>query len=118
MIDLLNSVSFWTSVIIILALIYQWWRKPHPNFPPLIRGYPGLGVIPYFDIYPQKIIKKWSLEMQEPVIAVRIGNKDIVVLNTYEVAHEVRTPLRLHFSIMRKRWWRYPLDKSASAYRS
>ena len=67
-VNLLTSVSFWTLVVFVFALVYQWWKKPHPNFPPLIRGFPGLGVIPYLDNYPQKIFKKWSLEMQEPVI--------------------------------------------------
>ena len=88
-VGLLTSVSFWTSVAIIMALIYQWWKKPHPNFPPLIRGIPGLGVIPYLDNYPEKIFKKWSLEMKEPVIAVRMVNENAVIINTYEAAVQV-----------------------------
>ena len=88
--QLLKSFNIWTLIIIILALIYQWYKKPHRNFPPLIRGFPGLGIIPYLnDNYPQRIFKKWSLEMKEPVIAVRMGGKDIVVVNTYDEAFEV-----------------------------
>ena len=87
--NLLTSVSFWTSVVIVFAFVYQWWKKPHPNFPPLIRGFPGLGVIPYLDNYPQKMFKKWSLEMQEPVIDVRMGSEDVVVINNHEAAVHV-----------------------------
>jgi len=90
LLDLLTSVSFWTSVIIVLALLYEWWKKPHPKFPPLIRGFPGLGVIPYLDNYPEKIFKKWSLEMKEPVIGVRMGSEDLVIVNTHEAAVQVR----------------------------
>ena len=94
----ITPATIWTLLILVIAfLFYQWWKKPHPNFPPLIRGFPGLGVIPYLDNYPQKIFKKWSMNMKEPVIAVRIGSTDTVVLNTYEVAHEVKQVLLLLF---------------------
>ena len=87
----LTSFSFWISVIILLALIYHWWKKPHPKFPPLIRGFPLIGVVPYLnDNYPEMIFKKWSLEMKKPVFAVRIGSEEIVVINSYEMAYEVR----------------------------
>ena len=88
-INLLASFSFWFSLVIAFTSIYHWWRKPHPNFPPLIRGIPGLGVLPYFDKYPQKIFKKWSLKMKEPVISVRIGSTEAVVVNTYDAAVQV-----------------------------
>ena len=88
--ELFTSASFWTFVILIFTLLYHWWRKPHPNFPPLIRGFPVVGVIPYLDNYPQKIWKKWSLEMKEPVIAVKMGTVDTVIVNTYDAAIEVR----------------------------
>ena len=88
--DLFGSASFWTSIVIIFALAYKWWKKPHPDFPPLIRGVPFLGVIPYLDKFPQKTLKKWSLEMKEPVIAVRMGSEDTVIINTYEAAFKVQ----------------------------
>ena len=65
-------------------------QKTSSQLSSLIRGFPGLGIIPYLnDNYPQRIFKKWSLEMKEPVIAVRMGGKDIVVVNTYDEAFEV-----------------------------
>jgi len=91
--DLILSTSFWSSAIVLLALVYQWWKKPHPNFPPFFRGVPGLGVIPYLDKFPQKIFKKWSMDLNESVIAVRLGSKDTVILNSYDTAYEVSVTL-------------------------
>ena len=85
--ELLKSPSLWTFIV--LVLFHLWWRKPHSKFPPLVRGLPGLGVLPYLDNYPQKIFKKWSLKMKEPVISVRIGSTEAVVVNTYNAAVQV-----------------------------
>ena len=88
--DLITSTTMWTSIVIIFALLYRWWKKPHPNFPPMVRGVPILGVLPFLDShYPQKTFKKWSLEMKSPIISVRMGNNDTIVLNTFEAVNQV-----------------------------
>uniref|UniRef100_H2YX92 Uncharacterized protein n=1 Tax=Ciona savignyi TaxID=51511 RepID=H2YX92_CIOSA len=70
-------------------VVYRyWWKLPHPRFPPGVRGIPILGATPFFGRYPQETIAKWSREKYGPVMSVRFGQQDAVVLNDYESIHE------------------------------
>ena len=72
--------------VIILGFIY-WYKRP-ANFPPGPRGIPLLGAIPFMGNYPERAIKKWSKSFG-PVMAIRFGTRDMVVLNDYDSVQQV-----------------------------
>lgn len=73
--------------ILILGLI-RWYKRPK-NFPPGPRGVPLLGAIPFMGRFPERTIKKWS-KKYGPVMSVRMGTWDMVVLNDFDSVHKVR----------------------------
>nr|XP_002126188.1 cytochrome P450 2C31-like [Ciona intestinalis] len=79
--ELCKGLYTWTSVAVIaVSLFYIWWRRPH-NFPPGPRGLPLIGVLPFLGRFPGEVFKKWSLEYG-PVMSIRMGRSDVVVVNT------------------------------------
>jgi len=68
-------------------LVYFWYRRGN-KAPPGPRGVPILGVIPWIGKIPAKTMRKWS-KKYGPVMSVRLGLKDWVVLNDYETIQEV-----------------------------
>uniref|UniRef100_H2ZIS7 Cytochrome P450 2U1 n=1 Tax=Ciona savignyi TaxID=51511 RepID=H2ZIS7_CIOSA len=78
------SISF-TFLIVFLAL-YYWYRRPN-NFPPGPRGLPLLGVIPFLGNHPERRMRKWS-KKYGPVMSVRMGRQDWVVLGDYDTIHQ------------------------------
>jgi len=76
--------------ILFVFLVCLWWRKKrHPLFPPGYTGIPIFGVAPYITEEPCKVFKKWSLEKFGPIMSARIIYRDVVILNTFEVVHQV-----------------------------
>uniref|UniRef100_H2ZQL6 Uncharacterized protein n=1 Tax=Ciona savignyi TaxID=51511 RepID=H2ZQL6_CIOSA len=93
--EIIRNVSPYTLLLTILAIfaavLYQyWWKRPN-GFPPGPRGIPILGVIPFLDNFPEKLLKKWSLEKYGAVMSARLGTSDVVVLNTSESVVEMFT---------------------------
>lgn len=89
--ELIDFIHPWSwlvgsSSIFLLYLIY-WYQRPH-NFPPGPRGIPLVGYLPFLskkaesDIY--KLSKKYG-----PVMSVRMGATDLVVLNDFESIKKV-----------------------------
>uniref|UniRef100_F6THU3 Uncharacterized protein n=1 Tax=Ciona intestinalis TaxID=7719 RepID=F6THU3_CIOIN len=72
-----------TVLAICVAMLVRWWRRPH-GLPPGPRGIPLLGVIPFMGEFPERVIKKWSLEKYGPIMCARMGMEDGVFLNTAE----------------------------------
>ncbi|CAK8673313.1 unnamed protein product [Clavelina lepadiformis] len=68
-------------------MLYRWWSYPSANFPPGVRGYPVVGALPYLGRYPERAIAKWSRKKYGPIMSVRFGTKDIVVINDYDQLH-------------------------------
>ena len=73
--------------VILLIAIFYWYGRPE-KFPPGPRGLPIVGVLPFLGKYPERTMKKWS-EKYGPIMSVRMGSKDMVVLNDYDVVQQV-----------------------------
>jgi len=82
-------VSFFVATFLFVFVLLWWGKKRHPKFPPGKTGVPFLGILPMLTRQPCKLFKKWSLEKGWPVMSVRIMNTDIVLLNKFEVVHQV-----------------------------
>nr|CAB3235724.1 cytochrome P450 2U1-like [Phallusia mammillata] len=93
--------TWWAVVYSLCALcmawLWSWWKKPHPKFPPGPRGLPIVGIAPFLGSEPQITFKKLG-EKYGPVMSVRMGMKDIVVLNTYEVINQAYVKQASEFS--------------------
>ncbi|XP_078484745.1 cytochrome P450 2U1 [Ciona intestinalis] len=81
---LLGDINVSSLVIFFTAFLalYYWYTRPK-NFPPGPRGVPFLGVIPFLGNYPERVMRKWS-KKYGPVMSVRMGREDWVILNDYE----------------------------------
>ena len=86
-----STTNLWAVLVIVCVLLWQWWKKPHPRFPPGPRGIPILGALPFVDVYMERTVKKWSLDKYGPVMSVRMGQKEVVFLNTYEAINQVKS---------------------------
>ncbi|XP_076811822.1 cytochrome P450 2J4-like [Clavelina lepadiformis] len=78
-----SALNFWTILALLILSFYQWWKKPHPNFPPGPRGLPIIGVLPWMGGDPQKVLFDWG-QKYGPVMSVRLAGLDVVFLNTYD----------------------------------
>jgi len=95
-----NYFSSWSLIITALLLYLYYWYKRPKHFPPGPRGIPGLGVIPFFGYYPEKVITKWSKKYGN-IMSIRFGTSDVVVLNDFESIQQVaycysKTPEKQH----------------------
>lgn len=89
----IDSVFFrdWSWVIgsisVFLLYLTYWYQRPN-KFPPGPRGLPLVGYLPFLskriecDFY--KLSKKFG-----PVMSVRLGPKDLVILNDFNSIHKV-----------------------------
>uniref|UniRef100_H2YCS9 Uncharacterized protein n=1 Tax=Ciona savignyi TaxID=51511 RepID=H2YCS9_CIOSA len=75
-------------ITLIMIVYYYWWKLPHLRYPPGVRGIPILGALPFLGRFPGKVIKEWSLKKYGPVMSVRFGPNESVVLNDFESIHE------------------------------
>ncbi|XP_076820804.1 cytochrome P450 2B1-like [Clavelina lepadiformis] len=78
-----SALNVWTILALLAVSFYQWWKKPHPNFPPGPRGLPIIGVLPWLGGDPQKVLFDWG-QKYGPVMSVRMAGVDTVFLNTYD----------------------------------
>nr|XP_026692382.1 cytochrome P450 2B10-like [Ciona intestinalis] len=85
-----NYVTFCLTgfFTLVLFVYYYWWKLPHPRYPPGVRGIPVLGALPFLGKSAHKVIMRWSREKYGPIMSVRFGQKDSVVLNDYESIYE------------------------------
>ncbi|XP_078484622.1 cytochrome P450 2U1-like [Ciona intestinalis] len=86
--QLLSDINVSSLVIFFTAFLalYYWYTRPK-NFPPGPRGVPFLGVIPFLGNYPERVMRKWS-KKYGPVMSVRMGREDWVVLGDYETIQQ------------------------------
>ena len=88
MLEISNFFSTWSLIVTgLLLYLYSWYRRPK-RFPPGPRGVPLLGVIPFVGKYPEKVIKQWSRKYG-PIMSVRFGPQDMIVLNDFESIQKV-----------------------------
>nr|XP_002125554.2 cytochrome P450 2A13 [Ciona intestinalis] len=73
---------------LVILVYYYWWKLPHPRYPPGVRGIPVMGALPLLGKFAHKVIMRWSHEKYGPVMSVRFGPSDSVVLNDYESVYE------------------------------
>ena len=83
----LPSLQTTILALVLLILIYHWFNRP-TNFPPGPRGVPFAGVLPFLGKYPERVIKEWS-EKYGDIMSIRMGPKDMVILNSYESIQQV-----------------------------
>ncbi|XP_076824768.1 cytochrome P450 2J6-like [Clavelina lepadiformis] len=76
------SLTYFMISLFILFLLCYWHRRPK-KFPPGPRGIPFLGVIPFVGAFPERAFAKWS-KMYGPVLSVRMGREDWVILNDFQ----------------------------------
>ena len=85
-----NSTALWTAIVIFAALVWLWWRRPCPNFPPGPRGLPFVGVLFHLLKDPQSVLRNWALKYG-PVSSARLGQDEVVYLNTYDSQYKVKS---------------------------
>ena len=95
MVDISSPSFFYTWFLVLTVLLlylYNWYKRPK-NFSPGPRGILSLGVLPFMGKYPERAIRKWS-ETYGPVLSVRFGTQDVVVLNDLKSVQQVILGLR------------------------
>lgn len=65
-------------------------RARRQKYPPGPDGVPFFGNLFSLDSHPLRLFKKWSLEKYGPVMSVKYLDRNVVVLNNYDVIKEVR----------------------------
>lgn len=81
-----DFTTFFLALICFLAT-YRWIKRPK-NFPPGPRGVPILGVIPFIGSHIERTFRDWG-KQYGPVMSVRLGRKDFVILNDLDVIKQV-----------------------------
>nr|XP_002122620.1 cytochrome P450 2U1-like [Ciona intestinalis] len=94
---IINSIKVAVDTVILvgLAIYLTWhfWNKRTPGGAPGPRGLPFIGAITSIRKHPEHAMMKWN-QQYGPVCMVRLGFKDILLLGSYEAAHEalVKSP--------------------------
>ena len=88
--NLLDITKDFTPMLVICVVICYlcYWHHRPKNYPPGPRGIPLLGMLPFVGIRLAQNLKKWSKEYGA-IMSVRLGPKDMVVLNDYESIKQV-----------------------------
>ena len=92
-----SHLDFTTMCLTLICFLmaYRWIRRPR-NFPPGPRGVPILGVIPFIGSHIERTFRDWG-KQYGPVMAVRLGRKDFVILNNLDVIKQVIIIIYLKF---------------------
>ncbi|XP_076825662.1 cytochrome P450 2U1-like [Clavelina lepadiformis] len=96
MLDCNHILNVYTLTGVVGLLLLYWFWRPY-KFPPGPRGIPFLGILPFLGKYSERKIAKWS-KSYGPVISLRFGRKDFVVLNDYESIYEALVKQQSKFS--------------------
>ena len=83
-----DCCTSWSIVVTLLLLhLYKWYKRLQ-HFPPGPRGLPLVGALPFLGAYPEKKMKQWS-KSYGPIMSVRFGLQDVVVLNNFDAIRDV-----------------------------
>jgi len=85
-----RAVAATAAAVVVLAAItgVRMWSKERPNMPPVVPGLPLIGNLYQLrEKKPHKTFAKWS-EIYGPIYTIRIGDSNVVVLNSTELAKE------------------------------
>ncbi|XP_039248907.2 cytochrome P450 2J6-like [Styela clava] len=77
------DLSFVIIYCTVFLVLFWWYRRPK-RAPPGPRGIPIFGAIPLMTMRPDKKFCEWS-KMYGPVMSVRVGRSDWVVLSNFDV---------------------------------
>jgi len=77
-----NFKSLVGLIIVCILYLVHWYKRPK-LFPPGPRGIPILGYIPMIGKRAHEAAAKLS-KTYGPIVGVRIGSSDVVVLNDYD----------------------------------
>ena len=81
------------ALITLVVLLTYWYRRP-PNSPPGPRGIPLFGVSVYVGKYIERTLAKWKNNYGS-IMSVRLGLRDILVLNDFESINQVRIQFKI-----------------------
>ena len=87
--SLLSDLMTLAGICFFLYL-YNYFRNKFSatKLPPGPLGFPFVGILPFLGKYPERQFAKWS-KKYGPIITVKIGLKNYVVLNNYDVIQKV-----------------------------
>ncbi|XP_076802018.1 cytochrome P450 2U1-like [Clavelina lepadiformis] len=84
------------ALIASVVLLIFWYRRP-PNSPPGPRGIPLFGVSIYVGKYMERTLAKWK-NTYGSIMSVRLGLRDILVLNDFESINQALVKQQATFS--------------------
>ena len=83
----------WTFLIgglsVVLLYLIKWYSRPKKS-PPGPYGLPVLGYLPFFIKNPEQTACKLS-KKYGPIISIRLGTEDVVLLNDFDSIRKVFT---------------------------
>ena len=87
--NLVWNTYWWLGIITVVLLLVRLIQNSlyGPNWPPGPRGVPILGVLPKLRPFPFKYFFKLWKEYG-PVVHVRMGSRDTIVINGYDACRE------------------------------
>ena len=85
--------SIWLLILFtsVFYVFYHYYRIKRLKFPPGPLAVPCLGVLPFLGQHPEKIFAKWS-KKYGPIMSVKLGMNDVVILNDYNTIYQVSVP--------------------------
>ncbi|CAK8671316.1 unnamed protein product [Clavelina lepadiformis] len=84
------------SLITFVLLSIYWYRRP-ANSPPGPRGIPFFGMYPFVGKFMERTMAKWK-KTYGPVMLVRMGLQDMLVLNNFESIYQALVKQPTKFS--------------------
>ncbi|XP_076817174.1 cytochrome P450 2U1-like [Clavelina lepadiformis] len=93
---ILSCPNILLTTVIAVLLLFMWYRRKQ-YLPPGPRGVPFFGVLPFLGKWPERALQKWS-KFYGPIMTVRMGGEDYVVLNDYESVNQAFVKQHTKFS--------------------